>query len=278
MSWPPITEPLLLERLGMDDERFAAFLLDEVLPSVGVREYTRAAYERGAGYPWERPEGSFLLRDGDVLPPTPPATAVERYPLLATGSNGAPAVLRRKFAHLPDPEDRTCLVLAGHLHDHDVGVAAHPTAYGSMPATPFASAGTAVRVAVLHVTAAQLTQLAWTELTYRLGRLDDVRLVADDDTTLDSVYLWISRLGTFCPHGEPVALAAVPARDRSAPALSQPQLLDLAARLALGDTATGEDLVRAVFEDAAAFANGPGAVLRSRAAHLRASNVHYFAV
>lgn len=249
----------------MDDEAFATFLLETVAPSVGVREYSKAVYELGAGYPWERPKGSFLLRDGEVLEAGPHESAAPRHPLLAVGSNGAPEVLARKLAHLPDPEDRTVLVLAGHLHDHDIGVAAHPTAYGSMPATPFVSPGTAVRAAVLHVTTAQLTQLAWTELTYRLGRLDGVRFAADDGTSLDRVYLWVSRFGTFCPAGRPVALAAIPAQDRSAPALSQVELLDLAARIAMGDGAGGEEMVRAIFEDLAGFAAGSGSRLRELA-------------
>lgn len=266
--WPTITEPLLRERLAMDDERFTRFFLQEILPSVGRRRFTRELYERGIGYPWERPESSFVLRGAEVLPPTPPVDAAARHPLLAIGSNGSPQTLARKLAHLADT-DRELLVLAGELHDFDIGVAAHPTAYGSMPANLFESPGTAVRAAILWVTDAQLTQLAWTELTYRLGRLDGIRFVADDGTEVRSALVYVSRFGTFCPDGGPVALAAMPARDRTAPALDQPSLLDAAARLALGPEARGTDLVRRVFEDVAGFATTHGGAVRARGRPLR---------
>lgn len=256
----------------MDDERFRAFLFDEVLPSVGRRRFTEADYARGAAYPWERPEGSFLLRGTEVLPPQEPSAGDGRHALLAIGSNGAPATLARKLAHLPTARDRELLVRSGELHDFDIGVAAHPTAYGAMPATLFESPGTAVRAAVLQVTDAQLTQLAWTELTYRLGRLDGVRFTADDGEELDGVLAFVSRFGSFCPDGEPLALAAMPARRRTARALSHPALLDTAARLALGAAATGRDLVRHVFEDVHRFATTHGGALRAAGRPLRCAH------
>jgi hypothetical protein len=94
-----------------------------------------------------------------------------------------------------------------------------------------------------------MTQLAWSELTYRFGRLD-TRFVADDEhLTLDGVLVFVSRFGAFCPDGEPAALAAIPARGRTAPELTQEQLLDAAARMCLGPEARAEQLVRAVFDD-----------------------------
>ncbi len=263
-SWPTITEPLLRERLAMDDARFDRFFFDEILPSVGRRSFTQKLYDLGAGYPWERPEGSFLLRGADVLPVAEPVGVRRRHALLAVGSNGAPVTLARKLAHMPQEDDREVLVLAGDLEDFDIGVAANPTAYGSMPATLFSSPGTAVRAAILWVTDAQLTQLAWTELTYRLGRLDGIRFRADDGTEVTSALAYVSRFGVFCPEGAPVALAAMDARDRTAAALHQPQLLDAAARIALGAEATGHDLVRHVIEDVARFAVTHGAAVRAR--------------
>jgi hypothetical protein len=57
-----------------------------------------------------------------------------------------------------------------------------------------------------------------------------------------------SRFGAFCPDGEPVALAAIPAAGRTAPELSEERLLDRAARLAVGPAADAETLIRAIFE------------------------------
>lgn len=271
--WPPITEPLLLERLQMTSDEFDAFLktMAKALPA---REYDAALHERALGYPWDRPESSYFLKGYDVEGLADMedarreallarfAIAVgerDRFPLLAYGSNGAPDTLAAKFAHFPE-EDRDVLVLAGTLHDFDVGAAAHPTAYGAMPATLFPSPGTAMRCAVLWVNATQFTQLAWSEISYLLGRLEGVRFLADDaHAEIDTVFGFVSRFGTFCPRGGPVALSAVPAENRTAPQMSQPELLDAAADIALGTGSTSEDLVRQLFPDLHAFIETCGA-------------------
>ena len=275
-SWPPITEPLLLERLAMSPDEYLAYLAT-VTRTVPRRAYEAALYERGLGYPWERPESSYLMR-GEVVEPVAdmdPARRAAvlarfavaegegaRFPLLAYGANGAPETLVMKFGHFA-PEDREVLVLAGALHDFDVGASAHPTFYGALPATIFPSPGTAMRCAVLWVSAVQVVQLAWSELSYLLGRLDGVRFDADDaGAGLGSVIAFVSRFGAFSPAGEPVALAAVPAEHRRATAMTQAELLGAAARLALGDGATSEDLARALFADYHAFAWRHGHAIR----------------
>src|SRR5689334_22251383 len=243
-TWPDLSAPELVERLGLDDEAFLALVTGWVA-DLRARPCDADVVAQAIGYPWERPERSFLLegdevRELDHLPGTEREAVLERFAggerhrVVAFGSNAAPVQLRRKLAHFDAAEDRSVLVLAGHLHDVDVGVAAQPTLYGSLPATLFESPGTEVRAAVLLVTPAQMTQLAWSELTYRFGRLD-TRFVADDGhLTLDGVLVFVSRFGAFCPDGEPVALAAIPARNRTAPELTQEQLLDAAARMCLG--------------------------------------------
>ena len=272
MDWPAISEPLLRERLAMDHAAFADFL-EEILRALPPRRLTPEVLARAFGYPWERPERSYLLAGETVtllddLGPEQRAALLEgsrcgpdgsaRHPLLAIGSNGAPATLARKLAHLPDAE-RGVLVLAGELRDFDVGAAARPTAYGSMAATLFESPGTAVRAAVLWVSDAQVTQLCWTEIGYRLGRLDHVVFVPDQPAApIASVFAYAARWGTFCPDGEPVALAAIPATGRRAPALTQRRLLERAARLGLGEGASAEALVREIFEDTPAFVDGAG--------------------
>ncbi len=122
-----------------------------------------------------------------------------------------------------------------------------------MPATIFPSPGTEVRAFALWVTPTQFTQLAWSELSYRLGSLR-TRFEADEGGFgFDEVLVFVSRFGAFCPDGEPVALAAVPAEGRSAEALTQEQLLDAAAVLALGSGAEAETLVREIFADMASL-------------------------
>jgi hypothetical protein len=108
-----------------------------------------------------------------------------------------------------------------------------------------------VRAAVLWLTPPQLTLLTKAELSYRLGRLDRAHFVMDEaGVTVDDVFAYVARLGAYCPgEGGPVALAAVPATGRTAPALTQVDLLDHVAPLLGGPGARAEDVVRRVFED-----------------------------
>jgi hypothetical protein len=268
-AWPPpIAEPELLERLALDDAGFREYIL-RFIAQVPSRSCDAAAFAWACGYPWARPAGSYLLRDGDAtllaeLDEPERERTIERFsaggrdrvsraPLLAIGSNAAPDTLRRKFAHFPDPADRTVLAVTGRLHDFDVGFSAQPALYGAMPATIFPSPGTQVATALLWVTPAQFTQLTWSELSYRLGRLRTRFSVDDADERFDEVLVFVSRWGAFTVDGGPAALAAVPADGRTAPALTQQQALDRAAALAFGDGSDARTLVRAVFEDFAAL-------------------------
>jgi hypothetical protein len=260
-EWPPIEEPELLQRLALDDAGFERYLRT-LLECLRAREFEPALAARALGYPWARPPGSYLLGDdgAELLAALAPAAREltlarfsgpqsGRLPLLAIGSNAAPEVLAAKFAHFEAPADRALLALSGRLDDFDVGAAAQPALYGSMPATLFPSPGTAVATTLLWVTPAQFTQLTWSELSYRLGRLR-ARFSADaGEAEFDQVLVFVSRFGNFCVDGRPVALAAVPARGRTALALTQEQVLDAVATQALGPGADAEALLRAVCED-----------------------------
>ena len=261
----PITDAQLLERLAMDDRRFGEYVRG-LAGSLPARAYEDVALAHALGYPWERPGRSYRLSDAGVEPVEEMSPAErdetiaeysggreERRPLLAIGSNGAPDVLRRKFAHFAAPSDRSLLALTGRLHDFDVGFGAQPALYGSLPATLFPSPGTQVSATVLWVTPAQFTQLAWSELNYRLGRLETRFEVDEGGAVFDEVLVFISRFGAFRVDGEPVALAAVPAAGRTARALTQGQALDAAAALAIGPGAGAEELVRVLFEDFVGF-------------------------
>jgi hypothetical protein len=261
-GWPAIGEPELLARLAMPDEEFIPLAMSWA-QAVGPREFSEEAYERALGYPWARPAASYLLSVEQVQPfddlpfdvrqgvlSDSAETKSERYPLLGFGSNGSPETLMLKFAHLSE-QDRHVLVVAGDLYDFDVGAAAAVTFYGSLPGTIFASPGTAVRASVLWVTAVQLVALTWTEITYRLGRLEGVRFEPDnvDAPVPESLFAFVSRWGAHCVDGEVVAMQAIPASVRVAPALTQEQLLDQIARAVFGDASSARDLVRRVMED-----------------------------
>lgn len=265
-AWPPpIEEQELIDRLALDDDGFRAYMR-RFIAQVPRRPCDAGAFAWACAYPWTQPLGSYLLTDDEVaplaeLPEHERERTIERFsasgagrvPLLAIGSNAAPDALRRKLAHFGDTADRTVLAVAGRLHEFDVGFAAHPALYGAMPATIFPSPGTAVVTTLLWVTAAQFTQLTWSELSYQLGRLRTRFTVEDADEHFEEVLVFVSRWGAFRVDGAPVALAAVPAEGRTARALTQEQALDHAAALALGDGAAAETLVRAIFDDFAAL-------------------------
>jgi hypothetical protein len=262
---PPIADPELIERLALDEEEFREYVF-AFIAQVPRRACDAKAFARACAYPWERPAGSYVLTDRavDLLAEHDgpereqiierfSASGAGRVPLVAIGSNAAPGALKRKFAHFPDVADRTVLVVTGRLHEFDVGFAAQFALYGAMPATIFPSPGTAVTTALLWVTPAQFTQLTWSELSYRLGRLCTRFTVDDADEHFDEVLVFVSRWGAFCVDGAPAALAAIPAERRTATALTQQQALDRAAALALGDGAEAETLVHAIFDDFAAL-------------------------
>ena len=220
-AWPPITEPELLERLALDDEGFVA-QVRRYSSAWGTREFRRETFAWALGYPFERPAASYLLRGADVrllgdVERAERARAVreliaDRHPLLSYGGNAAPSWLTAKFAHFPDDADRTALVLTGWLEEFDVGPAAALAPTGYMPATLFASPGTRVRASIVWATPAQVTQLTWSEVPYRLVRLDDAQFAMDDaGVEIDGLFAYLHRLGSFCVDGSPVAMAAIPA-------------------------------------------------------------------
>ncbi len=256
----PIADPELRERLSMGDLEFGEYLA-RLAATLPPRPFGPGALERALAYPWKRPAGSYRLTPGGVanLAEMSPAErdetiaelsgVGERMPLLAIGSNGAPRVLERKFAALPEGRDRSVLALVGRLHGFDVGAAAQPALYGALPATLFPSPETAVAATLLWVTPAQLTQLAWSEVSYRLGSLRARFEVTEGGAAFDEVVAFVSRFGAFCIDGGPVALEAVAAERRAVPGLSQEQALDAAAALALGPRARAATLVRAMLEE-----------------------------
>jgi hypothetical protein len=264
-EWPQVTEPLLRERQAMSNDQFLNFLA-ELLEAIGTRKLDDEHYRRAIGYPWERRPGSCLVTDRGVEDLADLDTEhrnelvhkyvhapADRVPLLTYGANSSPERLALKLAHLPE-SDHEALILAGDLEGFDVGAVAQPPLFSSMPATLIPSPATTVRVAVLFLTPAQFTALWWTELTYLVGALTGITLVTDVvEEPVDRVILFISRWGAFCVDGHPVAMAAIPAKNRRSAGLTQTEILDAAARMAIGEGACARDLVKASFENPAAF-------------------------
>lgn len=174
-------------------------------------------------YPYAVPGRAFAqLRHETLSPDEVEIDRADRVPLLAYGSNGSPEVLSRKLALSADP----VLVEPGWLHDFDVVYSAHISPYGAVPATLQPSPGTAVRVAVLHLTPEQMRLVSATEPNYEATRLDDVRCALADGSTMTDLSVYLSRRGCLLVDGAEVALVAVLARSRRFAELSEPQVLE----------------------------------------------------
>lgn len=200
----------------------------------------RAALARARDYPYPLPHHSYHWRGGAVFDFDPALTA-GRTPVLAVGSNQAPAQLTRKFGHDPAAE---IPVQRCHLKNFDTVYSAHIASYGSVPAMLQTAPGATVTLFVNWLSQDQLPVMHETELgagNYHYGRLDDIELTLEDGGgALQSVHAYISRRGHVMVDGDAVALAVVPAKGRKRPARTTAQMLELAhARLASGQTLDG---------------------------------------
>ena len=259
--WPDFGEPELVDRLLLPQPEFHELWLN-MTSQMPVREFNPEVFALGTGYPWPRPDGSFVLSEGEGrlladLDPETRAALIEEFtrpgsgrtPMLAIGSNCSPEGLWRKFGHFEDPADRTLLAVAGKIHDFDIAATAELALYGALPATIFPSPGTRVSAMAVWLTDVQLTQLAWAEIPYWIGRLDtrfefEPAIAETGRRGFDRALVFVNRFGAFAPEGHPLALAAIPAEHRTVPALGQVELLELTARLTYGPGVGAEELVR----------------------------------
>lgn len=185
-------------------------------------------------YPFDIRREPFLFVDGRVEP-------LERFdpdgrtPVLAVGSNRAPAQLARKFAGLGP--GMVIPVTGGRLAGFDVVYSSHFSRYGAVPARLWPMPGVTVEIGVSWLTPAQLQRMHETEgaANYRYAELGGLALDDDVAGRLNSVMAYVGLRPPFAPSGAPVPLAAIPAAGRSAPGLDQPAALAAARdRLAPG--------------------------------------------
>ena len=181
---------------------------------------------RALAYPYESPAGSFVQVGERPLPVPPGEIEVEGLrALLAYGANASPEALTRKLAHLPP---RPIPVLRVALRGWDVVYSAHVTRYGAVPAAVLASPGTVASVHLVFPDDEQLAAIAATEgQNYRLERLTDFAAELEiDGEEVAEVDAFLSVHGPLEIDGSPVALAAIPARDRIFPELTMAEVLD----------------------------------------------------
>jgi hypothetical protein len=199
---------------------------DSKVRGVTVRPDTEELVRRALAYPYDPPAGSFVQLGDRTLPVPPQEIEVEgRRALLAYGANASPEALTRKLAALP-PAPIPVLRVA--LSGWDVVYSAHVTRYGAVPAAVVASPGTVASVHLVFPNDEQLAALAATEgRNYRLERLVDftaeLEMGGEGPREIDA---FISVHGPLLSGGAPVALAAIPARDRAFAELTTPEMID----------------------------------------------------
>jgi hypothetical protein len=219
-------------------------------------------------YPFDVPRVGYVWRAGEVAPGAADgddAALDGRTPVLAIGSNAAPAQLSRKFSadrfRRRGTADAVIPVTAAVAPEVDVVYAAHVARYGSVPATLAVSPGARAHVFVTWLTPAQLERMNDSEALGRHYDLVSVGGVRSGGRSLDGTVSYVSVAGVARFDGRPLALSAVQTEGRTVGAASQ---LDVWRRLAadLAVAGGGEALVARVVAD-------PGE--RARViAHLRA--------
>lgn len=178
---------------------------------------------RALGYPYPAHGQDFLFSGGGVSPLPADHPLDGLTPVIAVGSNRAPAQLARKFAGLPAAVPVTRLL----AHDVDVAYAAHVAGYGAVPATLAASPGTCCELWITWLDASALARMDATEaLGVNYDRVAvSLRWADPGPRTPARALLYAARRGLLRLDGAPVALAAIPAEARRFPAMTQEQLL-----------------------------------------------------
>ena len=184
----------------------------------------------------------------ELDPRLAPGALRERLPLLAYGANRSPEALVRKRGLPGFPVDEPIVALRARLHDIDIVYSAHLSDYGAVASTIQHSPGTAVDIALLLVTEAQLAVLNETEHNYTVEELSELALNLEGGGRLDRALGYVSRHGCLLVNGSERALTAIPAYGRRLEGLTEPEAI-AAAAAQLGHDGKLDDLILAVAGD-----------------------------
>lgn len=186
-----------------------------------------ARIARAKSYPFGPPRESYLFRGDRAVPLDDVARALRgRVPVLASGSNAAPAQLARKYAAAG--ADVVIPVTRVDLADFDSVYNAHIAAYGSVPATLYPSPGTVLATFITWLDEDQLAVMHATEqpgINYHYAEIKGIVADVAGVGRLDAAFAYISVAGCLIRDGAPVALAEVAAAGRRYPAISQPDMI-----------------------------------------------------
>jgi hypothetical protein len=207
--------------------------------------------ERALSYPYAAPAHSYLFRGGEAVPAAIGASdRAGRIPVLACGSNRAPAQLKRKFAGMAGAVIAAERVF---LADFDSVYAAHISGYGAIAATLQHSPGTRVELFITWLPEALMGRMHATEgrgAFYDYVRLDGLALESEGGDRFGHAYAYAFRGGCLNLGGSPAALAAVPAERRRFRALTEAEA-QAAAQAMLSESGPLEAFVLAAVRDQA---------------------------
>jgi hypothetical protein len=142
-----------------------------------------------------------------------------RTPVLAYGSNAAPAQLARKF----DPTGTATIpVIQADIAGVDAVYSAHITRYGAVPATLARSASTTLHTFITWLSEDELSIMHESELgrsglapgNYVYGELACVNVTSKGFLDCHLLHAYVSRFGALGLDGHPISLAALNATGR----------------------------------------------------------------
>ena len=172
--------------------------------------------QRARDYPYDSPRSSYLYSNEGITDFQSDQT-IGRTPVLAFGSNKAPAQLKRKFGHIVD-----CFIPVEmvKLHDFDVVFSAHITSYGAIPAMLQHCPGVIVEIAITWLNDTQLQIMHESELyagNYSFAQLENLTINRGQKLSSTSAYAYVGERGHYS-HGniskEAISIADISATHR----------------------------------------------------------------
>ncbi len=197
---------------------------------------TMSMQQRALDYPYQAPEGDYLLSCGNCLCLPDDYDFSGRTAVLSVGSNRAPVQLFQKFG-----EKAKVPVTEVVVTDCDVVHVAGLSGYGAVPCAPFPSEGTSITLNIAWLTETQLLKMHATEsvgIAYDFVEWDTSSTCLSRDMKLDRLFGYASCIGAFEHSGHPAALSRINAENRVFPEKTQDEMqLALATMTGYGELA-----------------------------------------
>lgn len=168
---------------------------------------------RALSYPYERPNESFIYRNGKTNKlPTNFKINKMYTPFIVVGSNASPLQLQRKYGGSEYSNmDVEIPVLKVKLYHLDIVYTHTITFYGSMPSTIIESEGTIIETHVILLDNDLVNLMNSTEDSYHIckfqkGCKQKVEFYDAVDININDIFVYVSKLRNFKLNGSPVAV------------------------------------------------------------------------